>query len=69
MIRKYKILYIVILYMNLVIGYFYGDKKMQLLNSGPKRDMIEFMESFCLDYVAKIQGNKVNRINDIKTSW
>lgn len=51
--------------MNLVIGYFYGDKKMQLLNSGPKRDMVEFMESFCLDYVAKIQGNKVNRLDDI----
>ena len=51
--------------MNLVIGYFYDNKKMELLNSGPKRDMVEFMESFCLDYVAKIQGNKVNRIDDI----
>lgn len=51
--------------MNLVIGYFYGDKQMKLLNSGTRRDMIEFMESYCLDYVAEIQGNKVDRIDDI----
>ena len=48
-----------------VAVYFYDDKETVIKNVGSKRDMIEYIESFCLDYVADIQGNRVNSIKEI----
>lgn len=48
-----------------VAVYFYDNKETVIKNVGSKRDMIEYIEAFCLDFVADIQGNRVNNIKEI----
>lgn len=48
-----------------VVVYSYEEKKASVLEYGSKRDMQELIESYCIDYIASIQGNRVSQFKDI----